>query len=106
MTLVSVYQANTAGHTKKITLFAFYYIAWAVGNIIGPQTFRADQAPAYTGGTVAMIVCYVVAIALILTYGFLCQKSNKERQEEIAVAGDEDWLDRTDKEMKGFRYTT
>ncbi|KAF2636341.1 putative allantoate permease [Massarina eburnea CBS 473.64] len=106
VTLVSVYQANTAGHTKKIVLFAFYYVAWAIGNIIGPQTFRADQAPAYTGGTVAMIVCYVVAMALVLAYGYLCRKSNAERADDIAVAGDEDWLDMTDREIKGFRYTT
>ncbi|KAF4634635.1 hypothetical protein G7Y89_g3470 [Cudoniella acicularis] len=62
ITLVSIYQANIAGHTKKVFLFAWFYVSWAAGNIIGPQTFLAYQAPAYTGGTVAMIVCYVVAI--------------------------------------------
>ncbi|KAL6247602.1 hypothetical protein RBB50_005948 [Rhinocladiella similis] len=107
VTLVSVYQANTAGHTKKTVLYAFYYVAWAVGNIIGPQTFRADQAPAYTGGTVAMIVCYVVAIVLILLYGYLCYRSNLSRKEDIDLAmGDQDWLDKTDRELKGFKYTT
>lgn len=106
VTLVSVYQANVAGHTKKTTLFAWFYVSWAVGNIIGPQTFRADQAPAYTGGTVAMIVCYIVAIVLILAYGALCYQSNRKRAEEIAVGSDQDWLDLSDKENMSFMYTT
>uniref|UniRef100_A0A093XJZ5 Putative transporter n=1 Tax=Talaromyces marneffei PM1 TaxID=1077442 RepID=A0A093XJZ5_TALMA len=102
VTLVSVYQANIAGHTKKVSLYAWYYIAWAVGNIIGPQTFRADQAPAYTGGTIAMIVCYAIAIVLILIYGSICHRENKQREADIqngvVTADGQDWLDLTDKE--------
>ena len=30
----------------------------------GPQTFLAKQAPTYTGGVVAMLVCYCVAICV------------------------------------------
>lgn len=106
VTLVSVYQANVAGHTKKTVLFAWFYVSWAVGNIIGPQTFRADQAPAYTGGTVAMIVCYIVAIVLILTYGALCYTSNRRRADAIAAGSDQDWLDLSDKANGSFMYTT
>lgn len=90
----------------RVFMFAFYYIAWAIGNIIGPQTFRENQAPVYTGGTIAMIVCYVMAIALILVYGLICRSSNTKRADEIVTAGEDDWLDMTDKEIKGFRYTT
>lgn len=108
VTLVSVYQANIAGHTKKIVLFAWYYVAWAIGNIIGPQTFREDQAPAYTGGTIAMIFCYVVAIILIMAYGFVCRRKNIARAAAIEgqVAIEHDWLDETDIQNHGFRYTT
>ncbi|KAH8648195.1 putative allantoate permease [Tricladium varicosporioides] len=107
ITLVSIYQANIAGHTKKVFLFAWFYVSWAVGNIIGPQTFLAYQAPAYTGGTVAMIVCYAVAIFCVLGYGWVCHRSNQGREEEIAQgSGDNDWLDLTDKENTSFKYTT
>ncbi|KAI9733636.1 MAG: hypothetical protein M1834_003238 [Cirrosporium novae-zelandiae] len=107
ITLVSIYQVNIAGHTKKVTLFAWFYVSWAIGNIIGPQTFREDQAPAYTGGTVAMIVCYVVAIAMILAYGAICHMSNRRRANEISQnGGDQDWLDLTDQENVAFKYTT
>lgn len=108
VTLVSVYQANIAGHTKKVTLYAWFYVAWAVGNIVGPQTFRQEQAPAYTGGTIAMIVCYVVAMICVLAYGALCAMSNRHRDAEAneQVAASQDWLDLTDKEYQGFKYTT
>jgi hypothetical protein len=89
-------------------LYAWFYIAWATGNIIGPQTFRADQAPEYTGGTVAMIVCYIIAMFAITAYGIICRFSNKKRTEAIEgrMAADQDWLDLTDKENVGFKYTT
>ncbi|KAJ9143862.1 Allantoate transporter [Pleurostoma richardsiae] len=108
VTLVSIYQANIAGHTKKIVLYAWFYISWTTGNIIGPQTFRADQAPAYTGGMVAMVVCYIVAIFAILAYGALCHMDNKKRAAAIEsrLAAEQDWLDLTDKQNQGFKYTT
>ena len=109
MTLVSIYQANIAGHTKKVTLYAWFYISNCVGNIIGPQTFRANQAPAYTGGTVGMIVSYAASIICILVYGALCRASNRRRLQAIddaVVASESDWLDLTDKQNKGFKYTT
>jgi MFS transporter, ACS family, allantoate permease len=107
VTLVSVYQANISGHTKKTVLFAWFYVSWACGNIIGPQTFRADQAPAYTGGTVAMIVCYIVAVVLVLAYGALCRMSNKARATDFAEkSGEQDWLDLSDGENRAFVYTT
>ncbi|KAL4863954.1 hypothetical protein BDV12DRAFT_201597 [Aspergillus spectabilis] len=102
VTLVSVYQANIAGHTKKTVLYAWFFVGWAVGNIIGPQTFRADQAPAYTGGTVAMIVCYGVAIAMISAYGIICHRENKRREALDRPVGEQDWLDLTDKQNQGL----
>lgn len=94
----------------RVALYAWYYVAWATGNIIGPQTFRADQAPAYTGGTVSMIVCYVFAIIAILGYGIICHRENKKREADIqngvVTADGQDWLDLTDKQNRSFKYTT
>lgn len=55
-----------------------------------------------------MIVCYVVAMICIVAYGILCQLSNRSRKDviESEAAADQDWLDLTDKENKGFKYTT
>ncbi|KAL1645419.1 hypothetical protein SLS58_003726 [Diplodia intermedia] len=105
---IGLAQANTAGNTKKTVVFAILYIGYAVGNLIGPQTFRSDQAPAYTGGVVAMIVCYCVCIGLICAYWALCVVQNKQ-SEEVEATSEEAMdllLDQTDFEQKGFKYTT
>lgn len=108
---IGLAQANTAGNTKKTVVFAILYIGYAVGNLIGPQTFRANQAPAYTGGVIAMIVCYCVCIVLVCLYWALCAWKNKsvapagERRMSAAEVMD-DLMDQTDFEQEGFRYTT
>lgn len=55
-----------------------------------------------------MIVCYIVAMFCVLTYGLLCRLDNKRRMEviESELAANQDWLDMTDKKNEGFRYTT
>lgn len=65
---IGLAQANTAGHTKKSVVFAIFYIGYAVGNLIGPQAFRANQSPEYVSGTTYMIVCYGVCMAIMAAY--------------------------------------
>ncbi|KAH7006910.1 major facilitator superfamily domain-containing protein [Ilyonectria destructans] len=108
---IGLAQANTAGHTKKTIVFAILYIGYAVGNLIGPQTFRANQAPAYVGGTISMIVCYCVCIGIMGAYWAFTAWENKKRaaasvstsQNPDAV---ESFMDETDYEQTGFMYTT
>lgn len=106
---ISLTQANTAGYTKRNVSFAWYYIGYSVGNIIGPQTFRSDQAPQYTGGTVAMLVCYVTAMSLAGLYWFVATAQNKERGDgalllELTDLVDVALTDRSDFELKTFKY--
>jgi len=109
---ISLAQANTAGHTKKTVVFAILYIGYAVGNLIGPQTFRANQAPEYVGGTISMIVCYCVAIGLISVYWALAAWQNRKRTAGTESGSDQEedvteaFLDQTDFEQKKFFYTT
>lgn len=55
-----------------------------------------------------MIVCYVVAICIILWYGAVCARDNRRRAAvvENTVAAEQDWLDLTDQQNTGFKYTT
>ncbi|KAF2141017.1 uncharacterized protein K452DRAFT_251900 [Aplosporella prunicola CBS 121167] len=106
---IGLAQANTAGSTKKIVVFAILYIGYAVGSLIGPQTFRSNQAPAYTGGVVAMIICYCICIGLICAYWAICVVQNKRRSSlvvQVDVDGTGSLLDRTDFEQERFIYTT
>ena len=109
---ISLPQANTAGHTKKAVVYAIVNIGYSAGNLIGPQTFRADQAPQYTGGVIAMMCSYCAAILLALAYLAVCAYGNRRRdraygQPEIIQEGTgQGFADATDKEQKeSFRYT-
>jgi ACS family allantoate permease-like MFS transporter len=106
---ISLAQANTAGHTKKPVVFAILYIGYAVGNLIGPQTFRASQAPAYTGGFTAMIVCYYVCIGLMCMYWSLAVMQNRKIDAREINSGDDlldGFTDLTGQQQEAFRYTT
>ncbi|KAL6855502.1 hypothetical protein ACO1O0_006651 [Amphichorda felina] len=109
---ISLPQANTAGQTKKAVTFAIVNIGYAAGNLIGPQTFRAEQAPQYTGGVVAMLCCYCASILLALAYLGVTLVQNRRRDrlygrpEDVREGTGEGLVgDRTDKEQKeSFRY--
>lgn len=87
-------------------------IGYATGNLLGPQTFRAEQAPAYTGGVIAMLSCFCTAILIALMYFVVCVFENRRRDrlfgkpEVIRDGSGEGFGDRTDREQKeSFRYT-
>jgi ACS family allantoate permease-like MFS transporter len=44
---LSMISSNVAGFTKKAVVSAMLFIAYCVGNIIGPFLFFPDQAPIY-----------------------------------------------------------
>lgn len=50
LTMVS---SNIAGYTKKQVTGAMLFTGYCVGNIIGPQTFKASEAPGYHSAYVA-----------------------------------------------------
>jgi ACS family allantoate permease-like MFS transporter len=108
---LSCFTSNVAGHTKKITVNALYLIGYCVGNLIGPQTFIASQAPEYRGGQISMVVCYAVSIFLNLWLYYNYWAENR-RRDRLASEGkienpnieNIEFADLTDKENTNFRY--
>ena len=90
-------------------------LGYGAGNLIGPQAFRADQAPAYTGGTIAMLTCYCVSILLMAFYFIVARFENrrKDRKYGKALRVDQEdvgalveaYQDLSDKKQENFRYT-
>jgi Na+/proline symporter len=108
---ISMSQANTAGNTKKTVQYSILYIGYAVGNLIGPQTFRESQAPAYTGGFAAMLACYCACVVLIGIYWVIALTLNRKHTDGApAPDGEEDlvdaFADKTDFQQRNFKYTT
>jgi MFS transporter, ACS family, allantoate permease len=94
-----------------------------LGNLIGPQTFRENQAPAYTGGFIAMLICYCICIGLMAVYWTLASVLNSRREAEaspmptlatinpnyasdVESLSDSVFSDMTDFQQQDFRYTT
>ncbi|ODQ56713.1 hypothetical protein WICANDRAFT_65596 [Wickerhamomyces anomalus NRRL Y-366-8] len=106
---LSCFQSNTAGHTKKITTTAIFFIGYCVGNLIGPQTFKE---PPYTGGKIAIVVCDAATLALILGIYFEYWNSNRKNDakmqtmdlSEFNAIENSEFADLTDRENPTFRY--
>ncbi|KAJ4321148.1 hypothetical protein N0V84_005500 [Fusarium piperis] len=98
--------SNVGGYTKRTTATAFVFLAYCIGNIIGPHGFLGSEAPIYQTGCKLIIGCVAgqVLIALILRYVLI--RRNKLRDAQGPVVEDENAAlqDLTDFENPNFRY--
>ena len=102
---------NVAGQTKKATVVAMNFIAWCVGNAIGPQVFLTRDAPRYFIAFSTHMGCYVLLVIVIafLRFNFMLRNSAKNKlAAQVAEANDDHLVhafdDLTDKENPNFRY--
>lgn len=87
-------------------------MAYCTGNIIGPQLFLAREAPSYTSGFLAIMVCFGVGVASCLALRLFLIRENRIKDQVNGVLGasgfDDDLMvnlmDKTDKEIPQFRY--
>ncbi|KAF7555615.1 hypothetical protein G7046_g6520 [Stylonectria norvegica] len=100
---------NTLGYTKKATVNGLQILAYAAGNWIGPQTFRAHEAPEYYHGKLMVAIMYGLAALTLLAIRVVNILENRRRDKkaaeepQAAVTGTE-FLDLTDYEQPNFRY--
>jgi Na+/melibiose symporter-like transporter len=101
--------ANTSGHTKKVTMNAVFFLAYCLGNIIGPQIFQGSDAPNYPKGYIGLLASLIIASVSICLYGILCSLENirraKERGIEELPEVTDPFSDLTDNQKASFRYT-
>lgn len=102
--------AGVGGSTKKFAFGAAYQLGYAVGNIIGPQTYRGSDAPDYYIAKYTMLAFLVLTAILLIIYGMLHKLWNTRRDKRAAVEGEEmhvenvEFADLTDFQLKSFRY--
>ncbi|KKA18950.1 MFS allantoate transporter [Rasamsonia emersonii CBS 393.64] len=77
--LLSLISSNVAGYTKKTTVAALYLIAYCVGNIIGPQTFRPKDAPRYVPAEIVIVVVYGVCLLDLLFIWWWYRRQNEKK---------------------------
>ena len=85
--LLSLISSNVAGYTKKTTVAALYLVAYCVGNIIGPQTFRPKDAPRYVPGEITVLTCWSVCLLDLVVIWAYCKWQNKKKERLRAQPG-------------------
>ncbi|KAH7367781.1 major facilitator superfamily domain-containing protein [Plectosphaerella cucumerina] len=102
---------NLGGYTKRTTASGLVFLAYCVGNIIGPHAFLAKESPTYPTGCMVILICAVAQVVLALTLHLLLTRRNKRRDEAAAAAGidineddETEGADLTDFENPRFRY--
>uniref|UniRef100_A0A8H7N127 Major facilitator superfamily (MFS) profile domain-containing protein n=1 Tax=Bionectria ochroleuca TaxID=29856 RepID=A0A8H7N127_BIOOC len=106
--IITIGMSNVAGHTKKSFMAATIFVAYCVGNIVGPQLIwsetKKDHYPALWTG---LIICYVICILASLALYAVLRNENKKR-DRIPIDETERaklaFQDLTDKENPYFRY--
>ncbi|KAI9668069.1 MAG: hypothetical protein M1821_000889 [Bathelium mastoideum] len=114
MLLLAWNASNIAGHSKKVTANAMTLVSFAVGNILGTQTFQNKQAPGYISGKISIVATLVALCFAVLVLRFLNDRLNKQNARKLAEMSEEDrevlkekmaFADRTDRDNPFFVYT-
>lgn len=122
--------SNVAGHTKKAVYAAATFMAYSVGNIIGPLMFDASvfpssfiwlillvkqlantfdhlssYAPRYDPSFTGVLICFVICFFCAEMLRFFLARENRKRDDRYGAPDDAHGLeDLTDRENKSFRY--
>ncbi|KAH8881782.1 putative MFS transporter [Thozetella sp. PMI_491] len=100
--------SNVAGDTKKSFSAATTFVAYCIGNIIGPQMVRSEtKGQHYPGLWAGLTGCYCITILSAAALYVFLRRENKRRDELGLDERDGDRLafkDLTDKENLYFRY--
>ncbi|RDW72337.1 putative MFS transporter [Aspergillus mulundensis] len=77
--LFSLISRNVAGQTKKSTVLAMTFIAWAAGNATAPQIFQSTDAPRYAKGFTAHFCLYGLFNVLLFALRMMYIWRNREK---------------------------
>ncbi|KAM0715746.1 hypothetical protein Q7P37_008260 [Cladosporium fusiforme] len=80
-TVMIAYQlttANTVGHTKRAFSATIMGFSFGVGNIIGPQTFQARDAPEYLPAKITVLITQgTAALLAVVLHGFYATSNRR-----------------------------
>ncbi|KAI6780714.1 uncharacterized protein J7T54_001218 [Emericellopsis cladophorae] len=106
--IITVGMSNVAGHTKKSFMAATIFVAYCVGNIVGPLLVDSKQkADHYPDLWTGLIICYAICIAASAALYVVLRRDNGKKAKLAVSAEDRDKLafqDLTDKENPYFTY--
>ncbi|KAF2972329.1 hypothetical protein GQX73_g1272 [Xylaria multiplex] len=105
---VSLGACNVAGETKKSFMAAAVFVAYCVGNIVGPQLVRSEsKSEHYPALWTGLIIFYVITILAASALYVILSRENKRREQLGLDERERDrvaFKDLTDRENPYFRY--
>ncbi|PQE08812.1 major facilitator superfamily transporter protein [Rutstroemia sp. NJR-2017a WRK4] len=114
MLLLAWNASNIGGHTKKVTINSMTLVAFAVGNVLGTQTFQQKEAPGYISGKISIIATLGALCFMIMILRWYNDRLNKKNEKILAGMSETEitqlrdrmaFADETDRKNPFFRYT-
>ncbi|KAL1598597.1 hypothetical protein SLS60_007737 [Paraconiothyrium brasiliense] len=100
--------SNVAGASKKSCMAGSIFVAYCVGNIVGPQLIKSEtKNNHYPELWTGLIICYCITIAASVALYAVLWRENNRRESHSGNDEERDrlaFLDLTDKENPYFRY--
>ncbi|TEY42311.1 hypothetical protein BOTCAL_0395g00050 [Botryotinia calthae] len=83
--IITIGMANVAGQTKKCFMAATIFVAYCVGNIVGPQLIMSQtKSRHYPELWLGLIICYCITIvAAVALYAVLTRENRKRALMEL-----------------------
>ncbi|KAL2810160.1 major facilitator superfamily domain-containing protein [Aspergillus granulosus] len=109
---LSIISSNVAGFTKRSVTSALLFVAYCVGNIVGPQLFLESEEPHYGTGMTASVSGLALGIFFLTCLLLYYIWENKRRDAKYGRPADmseaemiaEGMSNKTDLEITSFRY--
>ncbi|KAJ5488545.1 hypothetical protein N7539_003435 [Penicillium diatomitis] len=109
---LSLISSNVAGFTKKSTVSALMFVAYCVGNIVGPQFFVPTEKPSYPTGIKASMAGLILGVFFLMCLYVFYVWENRRRDrvygtpEQFTETEElqDELSNRTDQEIESFRY--
>ncbi|KAF5370708.1 hypothetical protein D9758_002117 [Tetrapyrgos nigripes] len=111
--LLSWMSSMISGQTKRIVFYIVYQVFYAAGNIIGSNIFRDSDAPKYIGAKTGMLIGFVFNGAGLALIAFCHWRWNNrrdslltdsEKQQAEKEEAHVEYMNKTDMEVKSFRW--
>ncbi|KAL4801256.1 major facilitator superfamily domain-containing protein [Aspergillus unguis] len=109
---LSVVTSNVAGFSKRSVVSSLVFIAYCVGNIVGPQFFFSSEEPSYPTGIKACMSGLLLGVFFLILLYCYYNYENRRRDRLYGRPEDNTTLDelqdeisnKTDTEIESFRY--
>ncbi|OJJ52430.1 hypothetical protein ASPSYDRAFT_164820 [Aspergillus sydowii CBS 593.65] len=109
---MSLVTSNVAGFSKRSVVSAMVFIAYCLGNIVGPQFYNELEAPSYPTGIKSAVsgLCFATFFLLCLWAYYLYENARRDRvygrASEITETEEmrDELSNKTDREIPSFRY--